>query len=133
MFNITTMKDNECIPRKGGGTSKSIVTDLIDIQTRLRKELDKMSAMVVHKDAEISALKASVVAESFKVTSSLEKLNAENAELHEKVKKLEAKVEVLTAKVEDLTQQIMKAHAIQCERMILLLRQLSQAPSGPFS
>lgn len=43
------------------------------------------------------------------------------------MKKLEAKVEILTQKNDELTQQLIKAHAVESERMILLLNQLSQA------
>lgn len=62
-----------------------------------------MATMVARKDVEIFALTASARTENFEGSSSLAKLNAENAELSEKVKKLEEKFEVLTAKIKDLT------------------------------
>lgn len=48
------------------------------------------------------------------------------------MKKLEARVEALTEKNEDLTQQILKAHAAESKRMIILLRQLPHAPGPSF-
>lgn len=61
MFNITTLEYNECFPRRGRGKSKSIVFELIDVQKGLREELDIISAMVAHNDADIAALKAASV------------------------------------------------------------------------
>lgn len=46
MFNITTLEDNEYIPRISGGKSKSIVSELVDMQKSLRNELDAMTALV---------------------------------------------------------------------------------------
>lgn len=61
VFNVTTLEDNECIPRKSGTKSKSIVAGLIGVQTRLRVELDEMTAIVARKVVEIVALKATTV------------------------------------------------------------------------
>lgn len=56
----------------------------------------------------------------------MECLNNENAALQKRVKKLEVKVEVLTEMNEELIQQIINAHVVESERMIILLRKLSQ-------
>lgn len=46
IFNITTLEDHECIPRRAGGKSKSIITNLIDVQTGLREELEAKKTVV---------------------------------------------------------------------------------------
>lgn len=50
MFNVTTLEDNKYIPKKRGTKSKLIVSDLIEVQTKLRKELDDMDTLVSRKD-----------------------------------------------------------------------------------
>lgn len=46
MFNLMILEDNERIPRRGGSKSKSIVANLVDVQIRLREELDKMAVVL---------------------------------------------------------------------------------------
>lgn len=58
MFNVTTFEDNKCIPKRSGTKSKSIVADLIDTQTKLRKELKEMAIVMQREDDKIVALKA---------------------------------------------------------------------------
>lgn len=103
MFNITTLEENKCIPRRGGEKSKSIVANIINVQTRLRKELDAMVAVVAQKDIETTMLKVASTKEIGEGIRSLGKLSAENTGLCTKVKKLEEKFEILTGKNEDLT------------------------------
>lgn len=128
IFNITSMKDNECIPRRGDGMSKSVIVDLIKVQSTLREELEAMAVVVELKDAEISTLQKSNMVEMSEGTGSFEKLKDESLELYDKVNSLEAKVEVLIAKIDDLTQQLLQANAIISEHITLLLHKLFQAP-----
>lgn len=46
---MTTSENNECVPRRGGGISKSIVSELVETQNRFRDELDAITALVAWK------------------------------------------------------------------------------------
>lgn len=122
MLNMTTLEDNECVPRRGGGKSKSLVSELMDVPKSLKEDIKSMIAMIALLDAEIAALKAATAKRGQMGIGSEKELCAEIATLQERVKKLKAKTEALTVKNEELTQQILKAYANESGSMKILLR-----------
>lgn len=71
--------------KESGKKSKSIVDNLIDVQTRLRKELDDINAIVARKDTEIIALKVATMKVNNKEPVQIENLYAKNEIFHNKV------------------------------------------------
>lgn len=129
---MTTLEDNECVPRRGGGKSKSLLLELVEAQKNLKEELESITVIIALKDAEIIALKVASVKEGEKGINSGGKLKEENVSLRERVEKLEAQVEALSEKNEALKEQILKAYAAEYERMNILLRQLDRAIGTSF-
>lgn len=112
------LKETDCIPKKSGVKSKPVVVNLIEVQTRLIGELEKMIALVAQKNVEIVTLKDANLKGQEEGPGRNKGLSVEN-------KLLRAKVKPLEAKVEELNKQILKNHATENERINLLLRQLS--------
>lgn len=81
MFNMTTMEDNKHVPRRGGGNSKSLVSELVDVQKSLKEDIETITIMVALRDTKIVALKVTY-AQRGEIGTSLEKeLRADNAAL----------------------------------------------------
>lgn len=57
IFTVSTLEDNECIPKRSGVKSKFMVADLIKVQTSLQGKLEAMIVILKQKDAEITTLK----------------------------------------------------------------------------
>lgn len=47
MFTLSTLEENKCISRQNKVKSKSVVADLIEVQTRLTGESEKMTTYLV--------------------------------------------------------------------------------------
>lgn len=58
IFIVSTLEDNEYIPKRSGVKSKLVVVDLIEAQTKLISDLEDMTALVAQKNAENTNLKA---------------------------------------------------------------------------
>lgn len=63
VFNLTTLEDNECVPKRGGRKSKSLVSELMETQKNLKEEIESITALIALKDAKIIKLKASSIKE----------------------------------------------------------------------
>lgn len=98
MFNLTTLEENNCIPKRGSKKPKSFVSDLIDMQKGLRDEVAVLIATVDQKDAEIVTLRTRSYTQGEKRANFSGELKVKNTTLHERVKKLEAQVKSLTTK-----------------------------------
>ncbi|KAF3625188.1 putative fatty acyl-CoA reductase 2-like [Capsicum annuum] len=82
-----------------------------------------MTSLIAQKNAEIITLKVATLKGQEDKNGSNEDLKAGNNMLRAKFKHLEAKVE-------DLTQQLLNNHAVENERITLLLHQFSNSPSA---
>lgn len=128
VFNITTLEDNECIPRRSGGKSKSLESELMHEQKRLKKETETncYDCSKGYKDYCITGCSCKRRWHGNKFRKGM---CTSNVVLQERVKELEAKNRALIVKNEELTQQLLKAYTDTNERMEILLRPLSKGSS----
>ncbi|KAM3325321.1 hypothetical protein P3S67_000446 [Capsicum chacoense] len=89
---------------------------------RVDREVGRNDLPYSTKNAEIFTLK-------FATLKGQEEKNGSNEDLKAGNNMLRAKVKHLEAKVEDLTQQLLNNHAVENERITLLLHQFSNSPS----
>lgn len=88
---------------------------MIDVQIKLRKEVDELTAIMVRKDIEIMDLKEATMKRDNEEQGQIESLSIENETLCDKVENLQVTIE-------DLTKLLLTNHAVENERMTMLLR-----------
>ncbi|KAH0715953.1 hypothetical protein KY285_008859 [Solanum tuberosum] len=129
MFSPATLLEYECVEGKVKG--KSRVSDLLEQQESLKRELNDLTVTLNAKEVEIARLKAQMQQTISKGpgTSSVdkkevEKLRAENAQL------LKTNAS-LSKEVQSFNKQIIQAHVDANERMTLLLKSFNPSPLRP--
>ncbi|MCD7472398.1 hypothetical protein HAX54_013630 [Datura stramonium] len=58
MFTLSTLEECECVQRRGGMGSQSIISDLIVSQENSTREVERLTGLLAQRDAEIANLKA---------------------------------------------------------------------------
>ncbi|MCD7466664.1 hypothetical protein HAX54_003590, partial [Datura stramonium] len=132
MFTLAMLEECECVMHRGGVKSQSLMSDLVASQEKSTVEIERLTALLVQKEAEIVRLKAHPVEEPGAVSA----LREENAALTGMLAPKEAELvqlkahqaeetESLRAEVKDLTKKLLTAHETFNDRISSLLPTLS--------
>ncbi|MCE3050752.1 hypothetical protein HAX54_048021 [Datura stramonium] len=132
MFTLSTLEECECVMRRGGAKSQSLVSELISSQEKSNAEIERLIGLLAQKEVEIVRLKAHQVEEPGTV-SALQEENAaltgllaqKDAELARLRARQAEETESLRAKVKDLTNKLLRAHENFNDRISALLPKLS--------